>query len=105
MSFPFDVVTSGRCQDSRSGRREQRQDPDQIIRLWTAAPYNIGIATGPSGLLVIDCDLQRGADHPQWQLLGDGVELAGHRLPRTFSVRTPSGGLHLYFTAPRSTAW
>ena len=23
---------------------------------WRAAPYNIGIATGPSGLLVIDCD-------------------------------------------------
>ena len=28
------------------------------------------------------------------------MEIAGHRLPRTFTVRTPSGGLHLYFTAP-----
>jgi Bifunctional DNA primase/polymerase, N-terminal len=28
------------------------------------------------------------------------VEVAGHRLPRTFTVRTPSGGLHLYLHAP-----
>ena len=30
------------------------------------------------------------------------MEIAGHRLPRTFSVSTPSGGLHLYFTAPKN---
>jgi Bifunctional DNA primase/polymerase, N-terminal len=31
-------------------------DPGQIIQWWTEAPYNIGIATGTSGPLVIDCD-------------------------------------------------
>ena len=52
-------------------------DRDQVIRWWSEAPYNIGIATGPSGLLVIDCDTPRGGDPPQWRLLGDGVESQG----------------------------
>jgi hypothetical protein len=49
---------------------------------------------------VIDCDTPRGRESPCWRLLDDAVEVAGHRLPRTFAVRTPRGGLHLYFTAP-----
>jgi hypothetical protein len=75
-------------------------DSAQITRWWIDAPYNIGIATGPSGLLVIDCDTSRSADLPEWRLAGDVVEVGGKRLPRTFSVRTPSGGQHLYFSAP-----
>src|SRR5688572_6505738 len=63
-------------------------DPAQIIRWWTGAPYNIAIATGPSGLLVIDCDTSRVTDRPQWRLRGTNVKIAGRRLPRTFSVRT-----------------
>jgi len=75
-------------------------DREQIIRWWTAAPYNIGIAAGPSGLVVIDCDIPRGSGEAHWCLLGNEVEVTGHRLPRTFSVGTPSGGLHLYFNRP-----
>jgi hypothetical protein len=74
-------------------------DPEQIAEWWAEAPYNIGIATGPSGLLVIDCDTARDGDAPDWRLLLDGVDITGHRLPRTFSVATPSGGRHLYFSA------
>jgi Bifunctional DNA primase/polymerase, N-terminal len=29
---------------------------DQIIRWWAVAPYNIGIACQPAGLVVIDLD-------------------------------------------------
>src|SRR3954453_143377 len=68
------------------------RDRMQITEWWTAAPYNIGIATGPSGLLVIDCDTSSGADPSQWRLVGANVEIVGQRLPKTFSVRTPSGG-------------
>ena len=75
------------------------RDRTQITEWWTGAPYNIGIATSPSGLLVIDCDTSSGADPSQWRLVGADVEIVGHRLPKTFSVRTPSGGLHLYFKA------
>lgn len=84
----------------RNWEAQATTDRTQIIWWWAAAPYNIGIATGPSGLLVVDCDIARGAGPTQWRLVGDGVEILEHRLPRTFSVSTPNGGLHLYFIAP-----
>ena len=33
-----------------------------IARTWQQAPYNIGVATGPSRLLVVDLDLPKTAD-------------------------------------------
>jgi hypothetical protein len=75
-------------------------DRAQIIRWWSVAPYNIGIATGPSGLLVIDLDTSKDKGNSDWRVLGADVEIARKQVPKTFSVRTPSGGLHLYFTAP-----
>src|SRR3954454_25022495 len=70
-------------------RWEQRatRDPDTIFAWWTVAPYNIGIATGPSKLLVIDCDTsEEGTD---WRLIGNDVRILDRLLPRTFRVRTP----------------
>jgi Bifunctional DNA primase/polymerase, N-terminal len=31
-------------------------DPERIRRWWQHIPYSIGIATGPSGLVVVDLD-------------------------------------------------
>ena len=73
-------------------------DPDTIFTWWMVAPYNIGIATGPSKLVVIDCDTSE--DTTDWRLVGDDVRILDRLLPRTFLVRTPGGGLHLYFLAP-----
>jgi hypothetical protein len=87
-------------------------DHMEIARTWRRAPYNIGIATGPSGLLVVDLDLPRNtADLPPepWGSRGavTGVDVltliaadAGHQLPATYTVTTPSGGQHLYFHEP-----
>lgn len=87
-------------------------DPDRIHRAWTAGPYNIGVACGPAGLVVIDLDSPKpGTDIPvRWRRPGivDGAavfamlaEDAGERLPiQTYSVRTAGdGGQHLYFSA------
>jgi hypothetical protein len=70
------------------------------------APYNIGVATGPSQLLVVDCDTGK-MPPPQWPAVAGGFdvlrELAAEAfasLPRTMAIRTPSGGIHLYFQAP-----
>jgi hypothetical protein len=82
-----------KCWEQRATR-----DVDTIYRWWREAPYNIGIATGPSKLLVIDCDTADGAT--DWQTVGDDDAILGRQLPQTFRVRTPSGGLHLYFRAP-----
>ncbi|WP_165547132.1 bifunctional DNA primase/polymerase [Kribbella sindirgiensis] len=87
-------------------------DPDQITQWWTEAPYNIGVATGPSNLLVIDLDQPKDTSErvPEpWNGRGatcgrDVLDLladdAGERLPRTWTVTTPSGGQHLYYRQP-----
>ncbi|MEU4268167.1 bifunctional DNA primase/polymerase [Streptomyces sp. NPDC026092] len=85
---------------------EQRAtlDPDLIRAAWTKRPYNVGIATGPAGLLVLDLDTVKPKDPKGTP---DGAtslqalcERAGQPVPTTFRVRTASGGEHLYFTAP-----
>ncbi|NEA65396.1 bifunctional DNA primase/polymerase [Streptomyces sp. SID12488] len=90
---------------------EQRAttDPDRIRAAWSRAPYNVGIATGPSGLLVVDLDMPKlngkngkgSSDTPCGATtFGALCERAGHRVPDTYRVRTASGGSHLYLAAP-----
>lgn len=76
-------------------------DPAQIRAWWTRAPYNIGIACGPSGLVVIDLDVCRGQCKGQTASGADALAALCKRhgqpdpLP-TYTVDTPSGG-HLYY--------
>lgn len=90
-------------------------DPDQITRWWQHIPHTIGIATGPSGLVVVDLDTGKcGQPVPQrWATLsinsGAGVLRAlAHQhnttITPTYAVKTPSGGWHLYYTAPAGLA-
>ncbi|MGJ5754825.1 bifunctional DNA primase/polymerase-like protein [Streptomyces puniciscabiei] len=85
---------------------EQRAttDPDRIHAAWSRAPFNVGIATGPSGLLVVDLDVPKdkgSSDAPCGAAtFGALCERAGHAVPATYRVRTASGGRHLYFSAP-----
>lgn len=85
---------------------EQRAttDPDRIHAAWTHAPFNIGIATGPSGLVVVDLDLPKhncSTDTPSGVTTFEALcERAGQAVPTTYRTRTASGGQHLYFTAP-----
>ncbi|MGW4476826.1 bifunctional DNA primase/polymerase [Nonomuraea sp. NPDC004354] len=77
-------------------------DPAVIRRCWRPGD-NIGVGCKANGLLVVDLDRH----HED----ADGIEtfkqlLAAHgqEWPETFTVRTPRGGLHLYFWAPRERA-
>jgi hypothetical protein len=87
-------------------------DPDRIRAWWGCEAYNIGIACGPSGLVVIDLDLDTARDASR-VAEGPGTPASGavsldllcrahgQRYPGgTYTVDTPSGGCHLYFTAP-----
>ena len=66
--------------------RRPRESVDEAVR-W-AEEGNVGLRTGKiSGVIVLDVDLDRGGAVP-----------AG--LPKTPTVRTGGGGLHLYFSAP-----
>ncbi|MFI9747984.1 bifunctional DNA primase/polymerase [Streptomyces sp. NPDC052494] len=96
---------TGRCVDGhRTPEQRATTDPDLLMSAWTHAPYNIGIATGPSGLLVVDLDTLKEKDEKGTP---DGVttfealcERAGQAVPLTHRVRTARGGMHLYFTQP-----
>ena len=84
-------------------------DPAAIGAWWIRRPYNIGVSCGPSGLVVIDLDVPKASDASN----DDGTvpptgaaslarlcEQHGEPYPSaTFTVSTPSGGSHLYFTA------
>ncbi|MEU5756345.1 bifunctional DNA primase/polymerase [Streptomyces sp. NPDC047829] len=79
-------------------------DPDRIRAAWERAPFNVGIATGPSGLLVVDLDVPKtnsSTDAPCGAATFKALcERTGQAVPRTRTVRTASGGQHLYFAAP-----
>lgn len=63
-------------------------DEATIRAWWEGCDYNIGICT--TGLLFVDIDMKKGrAGLASWEALGGG--------PDTLAVRTPSGGLHLYY--------
>ncbi|UCM89184.1 bifunctional DNA primase/polymerase [Streptomyces marincola] len=96
---------TGRCSGGHL-KWEQRAttDPALIRAAWTARPYNIGIATGPAGLLVVDLDrpkTKNEKDTPGGVTTFEALcERAGQAVPATRRIRTASGGFHLYFTAP-----
>ncbi|MFB6840955.1 bifunctional DNA primase/polymerase [Streptomyces sp. NPDC056361] len=96
---------TGRCEDGhKTPEQRATTDVDLLAAAWTHAPYNIGIATGPSGLLVVDLDTLKATDEkgtPDGVALFEALcERAGQAVPLTHRVRTARGGMHLYFTQP-----
>lgn len=102
-----------RCRNGHQGWESRATtDAARIRRAWQHAPYNVGIACGPSGLVVIDLDRPKPGEDPpgEWALPGvnDGADVlavlcerAGQPFPSgTFTVTTRRGGMHLYFAAP-----
>lgn len=94
---------------------EQRAttDRNRVMRCWQFAPFNVGVATGPARLVVIDLDTPKGPDDaPPAEWARHGVKTGmdvftalcgqhGKPVPNdTFTVRTGRGGMHLYYTAP-----
>jgi hypothetical protein len=63
------------------------------------ASGSYGIACGPSGLVVVDCDVDK-VTGEYTGLVNFLALCADHGyFPETFQVTTPSGGTHFYFTA------
>jgi hypothetical protein len=106
---------TGVCAAGHQGWEQRATcDPERIRRAWSTGPFNVGIAVGRAGLVVIDldtADLRNPQDVPpqEWAQLGitGGADVlavlaqrAGQPVPATHEVVTPSGGRHLYFRAP-----
>ncbi|MDI3423955.1 bifunctional DNA primase/polymerase [Streptomyces luteolus] len=107
-------------------------DPDRITAWWRRIPAaGIGVAAGPSQLVILDVDCHSGQAPTDPSELLPAVELP-HDLvpgsvqdgrdtlallvearrapypglnPATLTVRTPSGGVHYWFRAPADTKW
>ncbi|MCX4905575.1 bifunctional DNA primase/polymerase [Streptomyces sp. NBC_00878] len=96
---------TGRCANGhRKPEQRATTDPALIHATWAMRPYNVGIATGPAGLLVIDLDVckpeePKGAPDGATSLAAL-CERTGQTVPHTYRVRTARDGEHLYFTAP-----
>ncbi|MGW0553328.1 bifunctional DNA primase/polymerase [Streptomyces sp. NPDC002926] len=96
---------TGTCEAShRKWEQRATTDPDRIRATWSRGPFNVGIATGPSGLLVVDLDVPKpdsSADTPCGVATFTALcERTGNAAPDTCRTRTASGGWHLYFTVP-----
>ncbi|MEV6680841.1 bifunctional DNA primase/polymerase [Streptomyces erythrochromogenes] len=112
----FPLVQGSKRPAVRSWETRATTDPARLTRCWSAGAYNLGIATGPSRLVVVDLDVPKGEeDRPPAgtpagvtdgaDTLGLLAEEHGERYPSdTYTVRSGSGGLHLYFMAPAGAA-
>jgi hypothetical protein len=109
----FPCVPAGKIPATKHGFKDATTDPARVSTWWTRTPYNVGIATGPAGLVVIDLDTPKPgkAMPPEWAAMPGVVngadvlavlaDRAHHPFPNhTRTIATPSGGLHLYFTHP-----
>jgi hypothetical protein len=72
------------------------------VRRWLDGASAYGIACGPSRLVVIDLDMAKdGSGSTGRAAFTRLCAQAGEQWPVTYTVATPSGGLHLYFRASR----
>lgn len=113
----FPLIPGDKRPAIRAWEERATTDPKRIARCWAAGPYNVGVAAGPSGLLVVDLDLPKHADDtPPADAARPGIRdgrdvfraVCGDHAgtpdaPDTYSVTTGTGGTHLYFTAPDGT--
>jgi len=89
-------------------------DPDQIHSWWTGKYRRAhgGLLTGRGpggGLVVVDCDMRKENTEitGRFSNAQSGTDVlealmrdAGAEWPETYTVLTPSGGMHLYFLMP-----
>lgn len=78
-------------------------DPDRIRRAWTSRPYGIGLACGPSHLVVVDLDVPKDdstAGPSGTDTLAALAAQHGASIDATYTVTTGRGGTHLYYQHP-----
>src|SRR5699024_4949524 len=97
----FPCVPGEKRRLTRRGFRDATTDLDQVSKWWDRWPSaNLAIPTGPvSGIEVVDIDIgSTGSGFPAFQRARrEGLMYGWAAL-----VRTPSGGLHVYFPADGS---
>lgn len=102
---------TGRCADGHMGWEQLAcADPERVRRHWPR-DANVGVACGPSRLVVFDLDSHHHGDlPPEWaeipgvtdgrDVLAQLCEWAGRPWPCTRMGSTPLNGWHMAFLAP-----
>jgi hypothetical protein len=92
----------GECGRPGHGVYDAATDPARIRALFAVAPwatgYGVACGRGPHHLLGLDLDVKHGADGVA--ALRALARAHGFTVPATPTVLTPSGGRHLWLTAP-----
>ncbi len=104
------LVAADRGEDGKpirgtGGVSKATTDADAVRAWWARWPKAmIGVATGRNGLFVVDfdprIDPETGEEWDLPRLKGELEAQMGCPLPSTLAVRTPSGGVHVYFPQP-----
>ena len=91
----FPCAVGGKIPATKDGWHEASNDPQQIAEWYRVNPdFNWAVATGLSSLFVIDVD-PNGLDY--WAKLLERDASIRAAVDAAFQVRTPRGGLHVYF--------
>jgi len=97
--YVFPLQPNGKEPACTRGYLDGTTDLDEIEDAWQQLPNaNIGIATGRSGLVVVDIDVKHNVDG--WDAFADCLQRFGQLPGPTRMASTPSGGAHIYFLAP-----
>ena len=81
---------------ARHGWKDASLDPEQVKKWWKRWPKaNIGIACGPSGIVIIDIDVEKGGEETWAQIKRDNPTIKDSAI----QAITQSGGRHLYYAA------
>lgn len=91
----FPCVPLGKVPATERGWQEASDNPAQVEAWLRVNPdFNWAVATGLSGLFVVDIDP---VGLPWWEKLLERDTAVRAAVDAAFQVRTPRGGLHIYF--------
>jgi hypothetical protein len=108
----FPLASNAKRPGIADWERAATRNPEVVAVRWPSWATGYGVACGPSGLYVVDCDTPKPDTPPAPAELGDAetgydallLLAAEHGQPMlsgTFTVRTGRGGYHLYYREPR----
>lgn len=85
----FPCVENEKAPAVEGGFKAASIDPTQIDAWWSKNPhFNIGCSPHAAGCCVIDVDAPEAIDE---------LEMVYGKLPATFTIQTPRGGLHMWY--------
>ena len=92
------LIPGGKTPACEHGHKDATADLETIDRWWSENPsYNIGAVPASIGCMVVDLDVKGGKNGiAEFDRLSK--QHTGRPAPPSKTVRTPSGGLHLWFT-------